>query len=222
MPDEHLQKTLAELLAQRDRKAAEFSAELARMDTAIEAIKALVQPNGQPAPTLSQAIDTFKSQDTASAVVTRTVQAGDFFGMNQADAAQQYLKRLGRAATIDDILSAIQKGGARLQGKDPKKNLYISLVKRRSIFPLVAPYTFGLWEFYPGVKEKAAGGGHIIGQIKDIMRDGKTYRLNDIVTALRQQFGEVKRGTVVTAIRRGKEFRKVRRGIYKLVEQVKS
>jgi len=220
MPDEHIQKTLSDLLAQREKKAAEFSAELSRMDTAIEAIRALVQPNGQPPTSVIQITDSFKTQDRASAVVGALVQPGDFFGMSVADAAQQYLKRLGRAAAVDDIVSAIQKGGARVQGKDPKKNLYISLVKRRSIFPLVAPYTFGLWEFYPKAKEKAIGAGGITGQIKEIMRDGKTYRLSDIVAALKQQFGEVKRGTVVTAVRRGKEFRKVRRGFYRLVESV--
>jgi hypothetical protein len=218
MSDEHLQKTLSDLLAQREKKAAEFSAELSRMDTAIEAIRALVQPNGQPSLTSGQSLDTFKPQEGSSAVMGRTVQAGDFFGMNQADATQQYLKRLGRAATVDDIVAAIQKGGARLQGKDPKKNLYISLVKRKNVFPLVAPYTFGLWEFYPGAKEKSGAGGHMLGQIKDIMGDGKTHRLSEIIATITQQFGEVKRATIVTAIRRGKEFRKVRRGVYKLVE----
>lgn len=218
MPEEHLQKTLAELLAQRDRIESELSAELSRLDTAIQAIKALVQPDSNPAATSTQVTDSFKVQDTASAIVTRAVQAGDFFGMSQADAAQQYLKRLGRAATLDDILGGIQKGGARLQGKDPKKNLYISLVKRRHVFPLVAPYTFGLWEFYPGAKEKTTGESHISSQIKEVMRDGRPHRVSEIVTALQQKFGQVKRSTVVAAIHRGKEFRKVRRGFYKLVE----
>src|SRR5438034_7341112 len=144
MADEHLQKALADLIDQRERKAAEFNAELARLDNAIEAVRTLVQPDGQPGPggISIQSVDSLKMQDGASVAVARAVQPGDFFAMSQADAAREYLKRLGRAATLDDIFSALQRGGVRFQGKDPTKNLYISLTLMKTLFVLVAPPTF--------------------------------------------------------------------------------
>src|SRR5271157_3366159 len=149
MAEEHLEKTLRELQSQRDKQVADFRAELAKLDTAIEAIRKLVQPDSQPSSISVQADDAFTFQGNVSTVVTKGVQAGDFFGKPQADAAREYLKRLGRAATVDDIFTALQQGGVKFKGKDPKKNLYISLTMRKAIFVSVAPYTFGLWEFYP-------------------------------------------------------------------------
>lgn len=223
MSDEHLQKTLAELVSQRDRKSAEFTAEIKRLETAIEAIKRLVQPEGQAATASTEALDTFNFRDGATAVVTKAVQAGDFFGKSQADAAQVYLKRLGRASTVEDIFSALQRGGAKLQGKDPKKNLYISLVKRKAIFALVAPYTFGLWEFYPDAKEGSSGQGRIAAQIGEVMQDGNSHRVIDVMKALQDRFSQrVSRATVTSVLMRGDEYRKVRRGTFRLKKQTAS
>src|SRR5947207_6643599 len=107
MAEEHLEKTLFELQAQRGRKVAEFKAELSKLDTAIEAIKKLVQPNSQATAVSAQPGDDFAFQETVGAVVAPTIQPGDFFGKPQAEAAQEYLKRLGRAATLDDIFTAL-------------------------------------------------------------------------------------------------------------------
>jgi hypothetical protein len=52
----------------------------------------------------------------------------EFFGMTQTEAARKYLKMAGgRAIPLDDLVAALQKGGAKLGGADPKRTLYVSL-----------------------------------------------------------------------------------------------
>ena len=216
MAEQHLERTLSELVSQREQKIAE----IAKLDAAIEAIRKLI--GAEP---LSKIKIRIRNPASASAhssahmVVETIVKAGDLFGKAQAEAAQEYLRRIGRAAHLDEIFAGLQRGGATLQGKNPKKNLYISLVKKKSIFPLVAAYTFGLWEFYPDAKQKPNGGGQsrIFEQLKEIMQDGKSRRITKILVLLEEKFGQpFPRSSVVSALRRGKEFRRVKRGAYKL------
>lgn len=220
MPDDHVQKTLSELLAQREKKAAEFAAELKRMDATIEGIRMAFQPDTNASPAGTSSTETYKASDSVAASGLGAIQAGDFFGKPQADAAQEYLKRLGRASTIEDIYNALQRGGAKLQGKDPKKNLYISLVKRKAVFVLVAPYTFGLWEFYPNAKQSAGGQERISAQVEEVMQDGKTHRVVEVLKGLQERFGEnVSRATVTNILLRGDRYRKVKRGQFKLKKE---
>ena len=222
MAEEHLERTLAELQSQREKKVAEFRSELSRIDTAIDAIRKLLQPNGQPITVTAQASDNFPVQDTASAVATPAVQAGDFFGKPQADAAREYLKRLGRAAHVDDIFNALQRGGVQFRGKEPKKNLYISLSMRKAIFVSVAPYTFGLWEFYPNATKKS-GAGRLSAQIEEVMQDGKSHRVADIIRALEEKFSQrISRSSVGSVLLREDRFRKVKRGMFRLRKEAQS
>src|SRR5207245_1866550 len=82
---------------------------------------------------------------------------GEFFRMRQNNAAAAYLKKLGHAAHIDQILEAVQHGGVKISG-DARTNLYTVLVRGTKRFVLVSPNTFGLAEFYPNrpKKEKKA------------------------------------------------------------------
>ncbi len=74
---------------------------------------------------------------------------GEFFGQSQTEAAAQYLKKIGHAVHIDQILEALKTGGVKFEGKDPKINLYTVLVRATRKFVLVSPGTFGLIDFYP-------------------------------------------------------------------------
>jgi len=220
MAEQHLEKTISTLLSQREQKVAE----VAKLDAAIEAIKKLMGPGTAPEREVAvQATDNFTFQDSVPAVGVATVlggaiKPGDFFGKAQAEAAQEYLRRIGHAAGVGEIFMALQKGGAKLKGRDPKKNLYISLVKKKDVFPMVAPYTFGLWEFYPGARGKSGGGG-VAAQLKEVMQDGKPHRITEILALLQEEFAQkFSRSSVVAAIHRSKEFRKIRRGTYKLVK----
>ena len=112
-------------------------------------------------------------------------------------------------------MAALQRGGVRFQGKDPKKNLYISLTMRKTLFVAVAPYTFGLWDFYPNAKEKT--GERLSAQIDELMQDGKGHKVADIIRTLEEKFGQkLSRSTVVSVLLRGGQYRKVRRGMFKL------
>src|SRR5438128_3942927 len=159
MSDEHLEKTLSELLAQRQQKISELN----KLDSAIEAIQRLRGVQGSES---SFKVDIREPGGVA------VVKPGDFFGRSATDSAHEYLKRRGSAASLDEIVSALEKGGARLEGKNPKKNLYISLIKKRAIFVSVAPYTFGLWEFYPDATGRKVGGDLIMERLKEVMQDG--------------------------------------------------
>src|SRR4029077_7840219 len=77
------------------------------------------------------------------------IRADEFFGLTHADAARRYLKKVGHAVSTDELVDALQKGGCKLGGADPKRVLYISLVRNTRDF--VPPQTgyIGLREFYP-------------------------------------------------------------------------
>ena len=216
---EHLEKALSDLVSQREQNAVE----IAKLDSAIEAIQKLIGSGGERVTDLKiEVSDRMTQKDSVHPVIGFVIKPGDLFGKSQAEAAQEYLKRRDNAASLDEIFSALKRGGASLKGKNPKKNLYISLVKKKGIFALVAPYTFGLWEFYPNAKQKnvrAKGGrqSQMFEQLEEVMRDGKVYQITKIVALLDERFGQkFSRSTVVSALRRGAQFRKARRGRYKL------
>ncbi len=55
----------------------------------------------------------------ADAVSTVAVRPGEFIGMDALDAAKTYLeKKKAEAASLDEILDALQKGGANQVGRD--------------------------------------------------------------------------------------------------------
>lgn len=90
---------------------------------------------------------------------TSFIKADQFFNKPLATAVREYLQIRGTAATIDEIYSALEKGGFEFVGKNEaikKRGLQISLAKSRRVFAyLKASDTFGLWEFYGGrPKEK--------------------------------------------------------------------
>ncbi len=77
------------------------------------------------------------------------VRPDEFYGMSQSDAAKVYLRKIGYAIAFDDLVSALQKGGAKLGGADPKKTLYVSLARNpRKEFVWPSKDHIGLKEFY--------------------------------------------------------------------------
>jgi len=79
------------------------------------------------------------------------IRPDEFFGMTQAEAARKYLKRVGHAVSFDELVSALQAGGCKVGGDNPKKVLYISLIRNTRDFVPPQPGYIGLREFYPGV-----------------------------------------------------------------------
>jgi DNA-directed RNA polymerase delta subunit len=79
----------------------------------------------------------------------------EFFRLSQPEAARRYLKKIGHAMALDDILDALTKGGCAVGGSDPKKVLYISVVRDTRNFVKLPNGMIGLREFYPDRKLKS-------------------------------------------------------------------
>jgi len=93
-----------------------------------------------------------KSQ-AQSSIHVMTFNKGDFFGLTQAQAAQEVLKRSDGALTAEAILKILQDTGYEgIGGGNPKRTLYVSLARSRKLI-LVASNTFDLVERRPNVKK---------------------------------------------------------------------
>lgn len=80
------------------------------------------------------------------------IRPDEFFAMTISDAARAYLTKVGHAVTIDNLIEALRAGGCKLSGANPKKVLYISLVRNTRDFVPVGSGFLGLRSFYPGLK----------------------------------------------------------------------
>ncbi len=83
---------------------------------------------------------------------TVRIQPDEFFGMSQSEAAKAYLKKVRKAVSLDQVVEALNDGGAKVGGVDPKKTLYVSLA-RNPLREFVIPREgyIGLREFYPNL-----------------------------------------------------------------------
>jgi hypothetical protein len=81
----------------------------------------------------------------------------EFTGMTYQNAARSYLERVGFAVSMEELLEALRSGGLPVGGVNPKKTLYISLVRGREFKPVPGkPGMLGLKSFYQnrGVEKK--------------------------------------------------------------------
>lgn len=80
------------------------------------------------------------------------IRPDEFYGMSHNEAAKTYLTKIGRAISLDELVSALKKGGAQVGGATPKKSLYVSLM-RNPLREFVSPSEnhVGLRSFYPGL-----------------------------------------------------------------------
>jgi hypothetical protein len=78
----------------------------------------------------------------------------EFFGMTYSAAAAAYLAKVGHAVSMDELLDALNRGGCPVGGREPKKTLYISLIRDvRNFVPIPGRTGFlGLRKFYPNLK----------------------------------------------------------------------
>lgn len=78
----------------------------------------------------------------------------EFFGMTYSAAAAAYLAKVGHAVSMDELLDALNRGGCPVGGREPKKTLYISLIRDvRTFVPIPGRSGFlGLRKFYPNLK----------------------------------------------------------------------
>lgn len=87
------------------------------------------------------------------------IRPDEFFGLQYSDAARNYLRKVGSAVSLDDLLDALRNGGCKVGGTDPKRVLYISLVRNTRDFVPTGNGFIGLREFYPNLpKAKSLNG----------------------------------------------------------------
>ena len=131
-----LKTALQNLFAERDR-----------IDRDIEALKRIMSLEEVPTDS-GHAPNREPNLSFGGTTKALHIRPDEFFSMSQTDATAAYLKKVGHAVHIDQILEALKSGGVKFSGKEPKINLYTVLVRGTRRFVLVSPSTFGLVEFY--------------------------------------------------------------------------
>jgi hypothetical protein len=160
---DHLRKTLEHYRKLRQQQIDEIRPALEKIrgyDSLIRNIAeelnepANIQPLNIELPALAVAEDVNPvAASPARASVRHTVRPDEFFQMSQNDAAKAYLRMVGQAISMDELVRALQAGGAKLGGADPKRTLYVSLKanpKKEFVWP--SKDHIGLPEFYQGRK----------------------------------------------------------------------
>jgi hypothetical protein len=152
-PETHLQKSLEHFLQKRQQQ----QAELDKTDAAIRVIREALgmPPQEQTIPEIAPDSEVQPKGDVLTIKVKPFIRPDEFFRMSQSDAAKAYLRKIGHAIPFDDLVVALQKGGAKLGGADPKKTLYVSLARNpRKEFVWPSKDVIGLDEFYRDRSEK--------------------------------------------------------------------
>ncbi len=144
--NDHLRKTLEHYRQQRQQKMDEVIRPLDLM------IRQLEHDLGEAPSTDIPAGATENSTPAKMTLVVSplfSVKPDEFFAMSQSDAAKAYLRKVGHAIPFDELVAALQKGGATLGGADPKKTLYVSLARNpRKEFVWPSKDHISLKEFY--------------------------------------------------------------------------
>lgn len=100
----------------------------------------------------------------------RRIRSDQFFGKSLNGAVKEYLRIVGRAVPVREILEGLKRGGfefpAHWGNEHWLKNLSISISKNRNDFVYVkSSDSWGLWDFYPEKKRERdalrASGKHL-------------------------------------------------------------
>jgi hypothetical protein len=160
METEAIRKTLDHYRKLREQKIAGIKSTLDEITGYDLIIRRLADDLKEPAnleplkigaPTVTTAAEGEKATDALrrdSAIVKPSVRRDEFFQMSQSAAARAYLKMVGRAVLMDELLNALRAGGAQVGGTDPKRTLYVSLKANKKDFVWPNKDTVGLAEFY--------------------------------------------------------------------------
>jgi hypothetical protein len=108
--------------------------------------------------------DAWQENEFGSAVASRngskaSVRPDEFFGMTYSTAAAAYLERVGHAVSMGELLDALNRGGCPVGGREPRKTLYISLIRAVKTFVPIPGKAgiLGLRKFYPNLKAAKEG-----------------------------------------------------------------
>lgn len=111
----------------------------------------------------------------APAQAGRKIRPDQFFGKTQLDSAEEYLRMIGHACSVEEILKALTDGGMKFDTKNPRANLYTQMVRSTMRFAKLPQGSFGLLEWYPKEKEKrlrrAGGTGGEAEEVEEAVLD---------------------------------------------------
>jgi len=95
-----------------------------------------------------------------SAQSSMEIRPDEFYGMSQSDAAKAYLRKAHQAVSLGQLLDGMTRGGAKVGGEDPKRTLYVSLMRNpKKEFVVIGDDNFGLREFYPHLPKTGTSRG---------------------------------------------------------------
>jgi hypothetical protein len=152
---DHIKKTLEHYRNLRNAKIEELKPQLDEIRGYELLIRKLADDLNEPAnvETINVATATAPGSTTLVAPKNgagrRTLKPDEFFQMSQSEAARAYLKMVGHSISMDELVSALQDGGAKVGGVDPKRTLMVSLKanpKKEFVWP--NKDHIGLAEFY--------------------------------------------------------------------------
>lgn len=108
------------------------------------------------------------------------VRPDEFFGMQQTEAAKAFLRKVRQAVSTDQLVDGLRRGGAIVGGADPKRTLYVSLMRNpKKEFVVVGDGFIGLREFYPHLPKTGIPRGATSGRTKKkVANKGKRPRLS--------------------------------------------
>ena len=148
---EHIKKTLEDFKQQLAVKMAEAARVLAVVNALEEQLSlprtALSGVGGGV--TWNQNLnEEMRTMDGPPSMSSQSIRPDEYLGDAPLEAAKKYLRRLRRAATLDEIADAISRGGAATRGADWKGDLDASLLRSTREVVKVREGTYGLVDFY--------------------------------------------------------------------------
>jgi len=151
--NDFLKKSLEHWKQQRQKRIEEMLTEIAALDTTIRQhqIQLGEKPEDLPSPlAMGQGPKGPEIKIPAAHTVTGDYKprADEFFGKGQAEAAREYLERIGHAMSLDAIFQAIVNGGCKVGGADPKRTLLVVLSAGKRDFVNTGGGNWGLRKFY--------------------------------------------------------------------------
>jgi len=111
-----------------------------------------------------------------------------FYGMGFTDAAEEYLKMVGHAASFDAIYEALERGGIKLEsGGKNAANLSLTRAVRKFVkFRSGDTESFGLVEWYPKRKKSKAE------EVLDLVNGNKNGKTEEPQTQVKEEASEEK------------------------------
>ena len=153
-----LRQTLEFFLSERAKKMEDVK----RLDLTIAQIK---QSLGEPMENATEQLEIPPALSITAPITPvaprssggrTTIRPDEFFGLQYSDAARNYLRKVGHAVGLEELLDALRNGGCKVGGSDPKRVLYISLVRNTRDFVPTGNGFIGLREFYPNLPKAKA------------------------------------------------------------------